>query len=121
VRQTDDYIQRQIKGVAAMIARLIGLRLEGSPEEAKTTLEQAYGLLIGEKADFVRRLDPPTAAALLGTTERILLFARLQAEESALGGDATLKSRAAELARIAAARDPENEEARGLVSQLAQP
>ena len=41
----EDYVLRQVRAIAAMIARMAGLRLEGSIEEAGAELERAYSLL----------------------------------------------------------------------------
>lgn len=108
MRQTDDYLMRQVQAVAAMIARIAGLRIEGSVDEARLVLEQAYGVLLAGRAGLVRRLDAATAASLLGSPERILCLARLLEEEGRLEGDATLHARAIELTREALRRDPEN-------------
>lgn len=114
---TEDYVLRQLKTVAAMLARIAGLRLDGSPDEARLELEQAYGLLIGEKADLVRRLDPPTAAKLLGTSGKMLMMARLLVEEAELGGGDGLRQRAVALVREALQRDPDSEEAKNLLAE----
>jgi hypothetical protein len=101
MKQTDDYLLRQIQTVAAMIARAAGLRLEGSPDEARAVLEQAYGVL------------------LAGQTT--LILARLLEEESGLDGNTTLHERAIALAREALRRDPENDEARAMLAGLSAP
>jgi len=106
MRQTDDYLMRQIQTVTAMIARAAGLRLEGTPDEARAVLEEAYTLLLAGQTSLIRRLDPATAAALVGTPERILVLARLFEEESRLG-DGHLRDRAIGLAREALKRDPD--------------
>lgn len=105
MRQTDDYLMRQLETVAAMIARAAGLRLD-SPDEARKVLEEAYGVLLAGQTSLIRRLDPGTAASLVGAPERILALARLFEEESRLG-DPTLHDRAIALAREALKRDPD--------------
>jgi hypothetical protein len=107
MRQTDDYLLRQIQAVAALIARVAGLRLEGSPDEARTVLEQAYGVLLAGQTTLIRRLDPGTAASLLGSPERILTLARLLEEEAELAGDPALRERATDLRREARKRESE--------------
>jgi hypothetical protein len=121
MKQTDDYLLRQIQTVAAMIARAAGLRLEGSPDEARAVLEQAYGVLLAGQTTLIRRLDAGTAASLLGSPERILMLARLLEEESGLDGNTTLHERAIALAREALRRDPENDEARAMLAGLSAP
>ena len=97
----EDDVTRQIRVIAAMIARMAGLRLEGKIEEAHAELEQAYGELLGERNMLVRQLDASTAASLLGSADRIQLFAQLLSEESEQERDSgrgeLLRARAAEL------------------------
>jgi hypothetical protein len=108
--QREDFVLRQLKVIAAMLARIAGLRLGGTAEEAKAELEQAYGLLLGPQSEFLRRVDPSTAAALLGSKEEIELFAQLLDEEALLVGDKgrrlVLQRQAAELRRHARRRNP---------------
>lgn len=97
----EDYVTRQIRVIAAMIARMTGLRLEGKLEEAHAELEQAYGELLGERNQLVRQVDAKTAASLLGSAGRIRSLAQLVCEEAELE-DASdraefLRTRAAEL------------------------
>ena len=117
-RQTDDYLLRQTRAIAAMLARIAGLRIAGEMEEARTELDQAYGALLGPQTDLVRRLDPPTAAAIVGSPDRMLLMARLLEEERALSGEETLHARAIALVREALQREPENVEAKAILTEL---
>ena len=98
----EDYVLRQIRAVAAMLARIAGLRLDGAIEEARTELERAYSLLLGPKSDLIRRMDAKTAATLLGSPDAIFTLSQLLREEAALESDpdrrASLEARAAELA-----------------------
>jgi hypothetical protein len=72
--QREDYLLRQVKVLAAMLARIAGLRLGGNSEAASLELDQAYRQLLAEDADLVRRVDPTTAGALLARAERLLLY-----------------------------------------------
>lgn len=65
----EDYVLRQIKAIAAMLARIVGLRLGGGIEEAWNELERAYALLLGPQKDLARTIDSSTAAVLLGVRE----------------------------------------------------
>jgi hypothetical protein len=114
--QRRDYLLRQLQDVAAMLARVIGLRLEGSPAEAGTELDQAIELLLGERAALIRRLDSATAASLMDSTATIVLYARLVHEEATQRGAG--HGRAAELTIEALRRNPESEEARLLMAEL---
>jgi len=102
----EDYVLRQVRAVAAMLARIAGLRLDGAIEEARLELERAYSLLLGSRAELIRRMDAKTAATLLGSPESILTLSQLLREEAALESDADRKAEieahAAELASQAA-------------------
>ena len=102
----EDYVLRQVRAVAAMLARIAGLRLDGAIEDARLELERAYSALLGSRAELIRRMDAKTAATLLGSPEAILTLSQLLREEAALEGDAVrkteLETRAAELAAQAA-------------------
>src|SRR5882672_73793 len=106
--QREDYLLRQAKAAAEMLARIIGLRTSGEATEARAELERAYAMLLGSQAELMRRVDASTAATLLNSTGRIQAFASLLEEEASLSGDAgeaaTLRARAAELAREAERR-----------------
>jgi hypothetical protein len=114
--QREDFLLRQIRAAAAMLARIIGLRTSGAVDEARTELERSYDALLGSEAELVRRMDPATAALLLGSAEKILAFARLVREEAVQEHDperrARLETRAATLAAEAARRAPDDEEIR---------
>lgn len=120
-RQTNDYLLRQTRAIAAMLARIAGLRVAGEADEARVELDQAYGALLGPQKEIVRRLDPSTAAALIGSPDRMVLMARLQEEERALRGDESLHARAVAFVREALRREPESEEAKALLVELTTP
>jgi hypothetical protein len=104
----DDYILRQARAIAAVLARIVGLRLDGAPEEARAGLEEAYTMLLGSEASLIRRVDSITAAKLIGSSEKILSFAALIEEEAEQEGNAArsalLRARAADLRRQAESR-----------------
>ena len=112
----DEYLMRQVRAVAAMLARLIGLRVEGNVEQAGAELEQAFGLLLGDQAGLIRRIDSATAAVLLQSTVKIMLYARLLKEEALQRGAAPV--RAAELVIEVLRRVPDDAEARALLEEL---
>lgn len=105
-----DYILRLIETIAAILARIAVLRENGESEEAKAELERAYGLLLGPQDDIVRRVDPSTAAVLLGSREKILALSQLVDEEAEQEEDEDrrdlLKARVAGLRAEAALRGP---------------
>ncbi|HYQ89595.1 MAG TPA: hypothetical protein VEU09_08205 [Candidatus Binatia bacterium] len=99
--QRDDYVLRQVRAIAAILARIIGLRLDGEPEQARAGLEEAYTMLLGSQAPLIRRVDTSTAAKLIGSSEKTLSFAGLIEEEAEQekdeGRSALLRARAADL------------------------
>jgi len=106
----DDYVLRQVKAIAAMIARMMGLRLGGEIEKAKTELEEAYTLLLGPQSGLIRRMDVATAMRLVGSSERFSAYADLLEEEAAQETDearsASLRARAAEVRDRLAQKEP---------------
>jgi len=86
--QQEDFILRQVAGVAAALGRILGLRQAGAAEAARVELERAYALLLGARSDLLRRVDAMTAAALLDAPDAIRALARLAAEEAEQEPDA---------------------------------
>jgi hypothetical protein len=113
--EREDHLLRQLKAIAAMLARIAGLRESGAGEEARAELARAGRELLGSEAELVPRVDAASAAMLLGSPERIRAYARLLEEEAAQERDAErasfLRARAAEIdleaARRAGTRRPE--------------
>jgi hypothetical protein len=118
----DDYLLRQLRTVAQMLAGVAGLRVAGQHEEARVELEQSYGLLLGPQALLVRQLDAGTAAACLDSPEKIVAYALLVDEEAAqepdVGRRAVLRARAVALAAEAARQDPRDEDIARVVREL---
>jgi hypothetical protein len=120
--RTDDYILRQIQVVGQMLARAIGLRVQGQQEEARAELEQCLELLLGPQAMLVRTLDVGTAAACLNAPEMIVAYAQLVAEEAAQERDddrrAGLRARAVALAETALRQYPDDEDLARAVREI---
>jgi hypothetical protein len=108
--QRDDYVLRQVRAIAAILARIIGLRLDGDPEQARAGLEEAYTMLLGSQAPLIRRVDTSTAAKLIGSSEKTLSFAALIEEEAEQekdeGRSALLRARAADLRLLVEQKEP---------------
>lgn len=106
----EDHLERQIRAVANMLARILGLRVAGRREEARAELERAWQDLEGTHGALLRRLDPASAATLLDSPGRILAAARLTAESAVLEDDGpraeALRRRAVALGLEARRRSP---------------
>lgn len=118
----EDYMLRQVRGIAAMLAAILGLRTAGKIDEAKAELEKTYGLLLGPGSDVFRRMDPQTAATLLSSPDAILAFAQLTREEASQQTDAGLGAalllRALELGIEAARRETDSKAIREFLGEL---
>ena len=118
----EDYVLRQIRDLAAVLARIAGLRLGGNSEEARAELEKSYSILLGSQGELLRRVDSKTAAKLLGTPGRILVLAQLLHEEAEQEANssrrASLTLRAAELGIEASRRDPESAAIRDFLREI---
>jgi hypothetical protein len=65
--QRDDYFERLVQQVAAVVARALGLATEGRGDEAQRELDGAWTSIVGLRRGDVMRLDGGTLRALLGT------------------------------------------------------
>jgi len=108
--QRDDFLVRQAQAIAAVLARIVGLRLDGEPEKARSGLEEAYTMLLGSQAGLIRRVDSMTASKLIGSSEKTISFATLIEEEAEQETDETrkaqLRARAEELRRHVESKEP---------------
>jgi hypothetical protein len=106
----DDYLMRQAQAIAAILARVIGLRLEGDLEHARAGLEEAYSMLLGSQSGLIRRVDSATVVKLIGSSEKSLAFASLLEEEAEQepdeGRKERLRARAAELKTLVESKEP---------------
>jgi len=78
----DDYLMRMIAEMVQALMRVAGLKREGKLDEALDALRDAYGELLGPAAELAPRLDPATAAQVVGNAERIRAWAQLLGEEA---------------------------------------
>ena len=86
-----DYILRLIEQFAQALARIIGLRKSGKLDEAQKLANETADGIFGSLRLMIDQVDASTAAGLLGTREKIAVYAALTAEEAeitALKGDA---------------------------------
>lgn len=106
ISSRDDWLLRLLQQMGAVIARMLGLKNGGQIQEALQTLDDAQGELLGPLAGVVTRVDPATAAHMLGEPRRIAAWARLLHERAdllRLTGDEAGAASAAGQARALAA------------------
>ncbi|MEO7503392.1 MAG: hypothetical protein ABIW94_12200 [Gemmatimonadaceae bacterium] len=84
----EDFLLRELRKIAAMIARAMGLRATGDLPAARTEINDAYTTLLGPQSALMRMLDPASAARLIGHPRKLEAFADLTSAEAALAGDA---------------------------------
>lgn len=99
-----DYIMRLIEQFAQVLARIMGLRKEGKLDEAQDLVNETADGIFGTLRAMIDKVDSSSAAGLLGSREKIAVYASLTAEDAeiaALRGDArkaqTRRRRALEL------------------------
>ena len=116
---------RELRKVAAMVARALGFRAEGDLPAARAEIDEAYSTLLGPQSDLLRMLDPPSAARLIGNSKKLVALARLTAADAMLAGDAgnqqtqkQLYDRARTLATEAVKLDPVDENAKAVIDEL---
>ncbi len=83
----EDFLLRELRKIAAMIARAMGFRATGDLPAARTEIDDGYATLLGPQSDLLRMLDPASAARLIGHPKKLEAFAELTSAEAALVGD----------------------------------
>ena len=83
----DDFLLGELRRVAEMIARALGLRGSGDLPAARTEIDNAYSTLLGQQSDLLRMLDPVSAARLIGNPKKIAALANITAADAALAGE----------------------------------
>jgi len=121
----EDFLLRELRKVAAMVARALGFRAEGDLPAARAEIDEAYSTLLGPQSDLLRMLDPQSAARLIGNSKKVAALARLTAADAMLAGDADnqqtrkqLYDRARTLATEAVKLDPVDENAKAVIDEL---
>ena len=84
----EDHLERQIRAVAAMLTRVLGLRLHGDLVGARAELERARTELLGANPGLFDRLAPASAVTMLGSPARARAYADVLREEAGLLEDA---------------------------------
>ena len=121
----EDFLLRELRKVAAMIARALGFRSRSDLPAARAEIDNAYGTLLGPEAPLLRMLDVESVVRLVAHPKRLAALARLTAADATLASDAgmageqqRLIARATAFAKAAAALDPTDDEAAAIATEL---
>lgn len=122
----EDFLLRELRKVAEMIARALGFRKQGDLPAARTEIDNGFTTLLGPQAALMRMLDPESAARLIGDSRMVTAMARLTAAEAAVVAAAAgnvdagdqLTARARLLAKEAVKLDPSDVAAGDALSEL---
>jgi len=112
----EDFLLRELRRVAEMIARALNLRGSGDLPAARNEIDNAYKALLEGQSDLLRMLDTSSAARLIGNPKKVAALARITAVDAALAAaqgnskaEQLLTARALSLAEEAVKLDPADE------------
>ena len=121
----EDFLLREIRKVAEMIALALGFRSKQDLPAARVEIGNAYTTLLGPQAAMFRALDVESVVRLVNDSRKLTVFARLTAVDSTLAGDAgndavcrQLAARAIAIAEGAAKLDPSYQDAADALAEL---
>ena len=121
----EDFLLRELRKVAEMIARALGFRSKADLPAARAELDNAYATLLGPQSPLLRALDVESVVRLLNDSRKIAALARLTAVDATLAGDAAnhgtrqqLLARATALAESAVKLDPADQGATAVLAEL---
>ena len=113
----EDFLLRQLRKVAAMIARAVGFRAQRDLPAARAEIDTAYATLLGPQSALLRMLDPTSAARLIGSSKKLAALARLTsaaglaADNGNHEAERQLAARARSFAEEAVKLDPGDDDA----------
>ena len=112
----EDFLLRELRRVAEMIARALNLRGSGDLPAARNEIDNAYKALLEGQSDLLRMLDTSSAARLIGNPKKVAGLARITSADAALAAaqgnskaEQLLTARALSLAEEAVKLDPADE------------
>ena len=122
----EDFLLRELRKVAEMIARALGFRSKQDLPAARVEIDNAYATLLGPQAPILRVLDVESVVRLVNDSKKLAVLARLSAVDATLAGDTgndgvrkqQLLARAIALAEAATKLDPTDAEAKAVVAEL---
>lgn len=82
-----DYLKRQLEEAARAVARILGFKNAGRPDEAHAELERSARSLIGVGMDPIGRVDVGTAVGLLRSRAAVECYAQLLEAQAVLDED----------------------------------
>ncbi|HRI66109.1 MAG TPA: hypothetical protein PK156_17800 [Polyangium sp.] len=77
-----DYIMRLIAQFAEVLARILGLRKAGKLDEAQKLVNETADGIFGSLRSMIEQVDVRTAAGLLGSRDKLIVYAALTAQEA---------------------------------------
>ena len=124
----EDFLLRELRKVAAMIARAVGFRAQRDLPAARAEIDAAYATLLGPQSALLRMLDPASAARLIGNSKKLAALARVTSAEAGLAADGgnpeaerQLAARARAFAEEAVKLDPRDDDAISAVQDVRTP
>lgn len=72
-----DYIMRMVRQFSEALQRILHLQSQEQWEEARQETGELLNRLFGPEADLLDSVDAATAARILGSWERIVIYARI--------------------------------------------
>jgi len=121
----EDFLLRELRKVAEMIARALGFRSKQDLPAARAEVDSAYATLLGPQAPILRVLDVESVVRLVNDSRKLAALARLTAADASVAGDAgnvgarqQLMARAIAIADAAEKLDPSDDGAIAAVAEL---
>ncbi|MEP6905766.1 MAG: hypothetical protein ABI875_06750 [Gemmatimonadales bacterium] len=112
----EDFLLRELRKVAEMIARALGFRSKQDLPAARAEVDNAYATLLGPQAPILRVLDVESVVRLVNDSRKLAALSRLIAADASIAGDAgndgarqQLMVRAVAIADCAVKLDPSDE------------
>ncbi len=84
MQHEEDFFIRQIKQLAALVGRIVGLRKTEDIDEAQETVDEIYGRLLNMDRQTFELVDPHTLARMLGDPKRIAMVVTTMEAEADL-------------------------------------
>ncbi|MGB8259781.1 MAG: hypothetical protein WCE75_05505 [Terracidiphilus sp.] len=79
-----DYLKRQLKQVALLLARLLGLKQAGQLDDARDELARSASEILGLDPAVLGQLNVQMVMQILGSAERVRVYAELVLAEAEL-------------------------------------